>query len=157
MDNSREPGIITESILLVDAVFKRHPIAPKNVHTDIQLSYHGSCVSEEHAQGTMKVNVHGINKSEGSDEEVFNAVLTFVGVFRKDVKNPNMDLSMFINNHAPAHMFPYVREFVTSLSYRSGLPVIILPPINMAALLHINMEADLTDTTTIAEIQKQES
>ncbi len=157
MDNTKEPGIITESIMLVDVVFKRHPVFPKNVHTEIELSYHGSCVSEEHAQGTLNVNARGISRSDSSEVEVFTATLSFVGVFRKDMKNPNMELSAFINNHAPAHMFPYVREFVTSLSYRSGMPPIILPPVNMAALLQINMEADLTDSTTVAEISKQES
>ena len=157
MNKSRGPGIITESILLIDADFKRHAIPPKNVQTQVQLSYDGSCVSETHAQGTMKVNVKGTNKHESSDEEVFTAKLTFVGVFRQDTKNPNMELGVFIKNHAPGHMFPYVREFVTSLSYRSGLPVIILPPVNMAALMQIDMEADLTDSSIVAEIQKQET
>ncbi len=157
MDKSRDPGIITESIMLIDADFKRQPIAPKNVHTEVQLSYYGSCVSETHARGTMKVDVKGTNKQESSDEEVFTARLTFVGVFRQDTKNPNMELDVFIKNHAPGHIFPYAREFVTSLSYRSGLPIIILPPVNMAALIQADMKANLTGSSTLAEIQKQET
>lgn len=156
MDKFKEPGILTDTIMLVEAVFNRHPVYPSNVHTEIALTYHGSCVSEEHAQGEMKADAKGISNINGIDTVVFTAKLTFVGVFRKDTKNPNMDLSMFINNQAPAHMFPYVREFITSLSVRSGIPPIILPPVNMASLLNIKMEADLLDSSSTAEVRKLE-
>jgi preprotein translocase subunit SecB len=156
MDHSKEPGIFTDTIMLVDAVFNRQPVYPSNVHTEIELSYHGSCLSEEHAQGTMKAYIKGTNNIDGTDTIVFTANLTFVGVFRKDTNSPNMGLSMFINNHAPAHMFPYVREFITSLSYRAGIPPIIIPPVNMASLLNIKMEADIANPSSSAEVRKQE-
>lgn len=44
-------------------------------------------------------------------------------------------LKKFSKVNAPAHLFPFVREIIGNATMRANLPPLLLPPINLAALL----------------------
>ncbi len=56
------------------------------------------------------------------------------GVFEVS-EDPNMSLDEFARSHAPAHLFPYIRELVSNITARSPLPTLNIGPLNLAALL----------------------
>lgn len=74
----------------------------------------------------------------------------YIEVFKK-VKNPPFSLKaniegtfecadfeklkQFSEINAPAHLFPFLREIVANTSLKAGIPPLLLPPINLAAIL----------------------
>jgi preprotein translocase subunit SecB len=44
-------------------------------------------------------------------------------------------LKKFSEVNAPAHLFPFLREIVANTSLKAGIPPLLLPPINLAAIL----------------------
>ncbi len=44
-------------------------------------------------------------------------------------------LKKFSKINAPAHLFPFVREIIGNSTIRANLPPLLLPPINLAAIL----------------------
>ncbi|HAV92719.1 TPA: hypothetical protein DCW38_06015 [candidate division WOR-3 bacterium] len=62
-------------------------------------------------------------------------MVTMIGLFSTDSANPNLDLEDFSKNNAPAIIFPYIREFVSNISSRTGLQPIILPPMNIIKMM----------------------
>ncbi|MBI5408704.1 MAG: protein-export chaperone SecB [Nitrospirae bacterium] len=44
------------------------------------------------------------------------------------------ELRKFSKVHAPAHLMPFIREIVGTTTMKAGIPPLLLPPINLAAL-----------------------
>lgn len=80
--------------------------------------------------------VETIFKLEHNDEEVFRLQCKHIGKFSVDTDNENMELQTFIENNSVAIMFPYIREHITSVTQKAGIQPIVLPPINIRALLN---------------------
>jgi len=70
------------------------------------------------------------------DEEKPPVHLSFIlhGRFLATEK-PSMSLEEFAKHQAPAHLVPYVRELIASLTTRSVLPTFNLGPVNVVALI----------------------
>lgn len=49
-----------------------------------------------------------------------------------DIDDPAFSNYLYLN--APAIIFPYVRAYITSLTGLSGIPPVIIPPINISGL-----------------------
>lgn len=49
------------------------------------------------------------------------------GIYKGEIKA----LKEFSKVHAPAHIFPYLRELISNITIRAGIPPLILPPINL--------------------------
>lgn len=49
------------------------------------------------------------------------------GIYKGEIKA----LKEFSKIHAPAHIFPYLRELISNITIRAGIPPLILPPINL--------------------------
>ena len=45
------------------------------------------------------------------------------------------NLQKFSEINAPAHLFPFLREVVANTSLKAGIPPLLLPPVNLAAIL----------------------
>jgi len=152
MNKSQQPGINTESIMLIKCTFDRYPVHPQRMSTKIDLAYNSNMVDDNCAQGELSLHVEGHSAEELGNGLVFSADINFVGVFSALTSESNLPLDDFIKNQAPAHIYPYAREFLTSLSARSGMPPVILPPINIAAILELKLEADLVQEPVVTEI-----
>ncbi|MDR2597322.1 MAG: protein-export chaperone SecB [Treponema sp.] len=46
----------------------------------------------------------------------------------------NMGLKEYSNLNAPAAIFPYIRETIASTTTMAGIPPVLIPPINLAAI-----------------------
>jgi protein-export chaperone SecB len=143
MNKERQPGIITEAIILLESNFIRYPVYSDEIEPKVSLSYSSQKANDDKWNGVLTANVSAVTSPDG--EKIFEARIRYLGVFKAEPGDENLKVDDFIKYHAPAHIFPYLREYLTSLSTRSGLPQVILPPVNMAALQKIDMEGHITD------------
>ena len=65
-----------------------------------------------------------------TEPELFTLEVTVEGVFEGD---NNEDLEKFSHVHAPAHLFPFIREIIANTTMRAGIPPVLLPPVNLVA------------------------
>ncbi len=132
MDKERQPGIRTIAIMLVDNKFTRYPEVSQSVQTDLRFEYTYSCFDDGKGQGELSLKTTG--KNSENNTIAYEAEIRYVGIFQVDQNAENMMIDEFMKSFAPAHIFPYLREFLSSLSNRAGLPTILLPPMNILAL-----------------------
>lgn len=72
------------------------------------------------------------------DEDVgqpYRVAVTYFGEFQLGNLPKGLSREGFMRNNAAAILFPYVRAAVADLTNRGGLGPLILPPLNVAALL----------------------
>ena len=79
----------------------------------------------------LELSFQTLNKETRNKE--IDASITMVGKFIQSGET-ELDIQSFAQKNAPAIMFPYLREHLSSLSLRAGVPPIILPPINFVQL-----------------------
>ncbi|EOU1151353.1 protein-export chaperone SecB [Clostridium perfringens] len=131
MNEQKQPGIKFYGIFIIEESFSRKPNVPLDAEEDLEMS------SELSVQGKdATVMVETIFKLEHNDEEVFRLQCKHIGKFSVDTDNENMELQTFIENNSVAIMFPYIREHITSVTQKAGIQPIVLPPINIRALLN---------------------
>jgi len=87
----------------------------RKLHTKCNISYQNSFIGDSQAQGILSVVVTGI--CEESQQVVYDATIKYLGIFQEDGET-NLPLNDFMAVHAPAHIYPYVREYLSSLSMR---------------------------------------
>ncbi|HHY59392.1 MAG TPA: hypothetical protein GX504_02135 [Clostridia bacterium] len=59
----------------------------------------------------------------------------FVGFFSVIKGSENMEMERFMEAHAPALMFPYIREHISTVTQKAGVKPVLLPPLNIKALV----------------------
>lgn len=65
----------------------------------------------------------------------------YAGIF-EIVNVDQSELDVLLNVHALEILFPYVRELVSSLSMRTSLPPILLPPTNFVQFYQSRLDAE---------------
>jgi preprotein translocase subunit SecB len=68
-------------------------------------------------------------------DEVLRLNSTWVGLFSIDEPFKNMDMEYYLKNNSSALMIPYIREHISAITLKSGVGAILLPPINVLALI----------------------
>lgn len=131
MNEQKQPGIKFYGIFIIEESFSRKPNVPLDAEEDLEMS---SELSVQDKDATVMVET--IFRLEHNDEEVFRLQCKHIGKFSVDTDNENMELQTFIENNSVALMFPYIREHVTSVTQKAGIQPIVLPPINIRALLN---------------------
>jgi len=146
MDTTQHPKIAVESIILINSHFKRFPRVEKKVSLAFDFKYKKSIKDSHSGQAFLSVELIGSNESD--KQTAFELACTFAGFYRTESQQ-NMEITEFLDKFAPAHLFPYIREFVSSVSMRSGIPPVILPPLNINVLLNQKkkLEGDVNDDT----------
>lgn len=95
----------------VDISFKtRNSFSANKKNLTVELSV-ALFVEKKDRPFTMKITVEG----------------TFSG---KDYQQ----LEKFSKVHAPAHLFPFVREIIGNTTMKANIPPLLLPPINLSAV-----------------------
>ncbi len=61
----------------------------------------------------------------------FTLKATVEGTFKGEYE----DLKKFSEIHAPAHLFPFLREVIGNITMRANIPPLLLPPLNLTARL----------------------
>lgn len=133
MDEKKQPGVNCTAIILKSSKFDRNPDISKKPKMVADLTLNVG-LSEDKKKSTVVLG--GVFKFLGEADKPFaEAAVEFVGLFSIDEINPNMDLETFSNKNAPAIIFPYLRQHIHTLTLCSGMTPILLPPINILAVL----------------------
>jgi preprotein translocase subunit SecB len=130
MDKDKQPGIRFDSIMLVKEEFLREPNVPEEAVPDFNI---GMGWSNQDNNYIVEINTTLKLIYEG--KETLKLDNTFVGIFSVIESSENMNLEDFIKNNSAAIMFPYIREHISSVTQKSGVKPVLLPPINIIALL----------------------
>jgi preprotein translocase subunit SecB len=127
-NNQMESGFKIDNLILLESTFKRVPNVSfnnkdvkQNINVDVNVS-----VNDKVVYVTEKVDY---TQSLNGVEEV-TCTIIMVGVFEKVGNTKLHDLEQFGHINGAAIIFPYIREHLSNLSSKSGLGLIILPPVN---------------------------
>lgn len=135
MDKSKQPGINFDGIILVREEFWRDYIVPDDVDMDIKFE-----ASNQAIHDSATVEIRSILRLITEGRDVVKLESTFVGFFSADEHKGNMDLGDYIKNNSSALMFPYIREHITAVTSKAGINPIMLPPLNLVAILNNRTE-----------------
>lgn len=131
-NESNQPNIIIKGILLLQSQFTRvnefmHPLqATCHFHYEKHLT-----ASKVEGQGVLTADIKFI---DGKGEEAATINCSFLGMFAVE-GDVNMEMDEFMDNNAPAHILPFIREHVANLTIKASIPPLYLPPYNIKALI----------------------
>lgn len=130
MNPNNQPGIICEAILLIESNFYRIPEFNTNSKMSWNIEYEIG-LNENQGVGTLSLIV----KFTHDDLVHAEAKAKYVGIFSVNPSDENMDIEVFMKLSAPPIIFPYLREQISSMSIKAGITPMIVPPINLPAIL----------------------
>lgn len=130
MDKGKQPGIRFDNIMLVKEEFWRDTTVPDDVKPDLKIG-----MSWGGQNGNYVVEITTTLGLIHGDKECLKLMCKFVGMFSTIENNENMDLDEFVKNNSAAIMFPYIREHISSVTQKSGVKPVLLPPVNIIALI----------------------
>lgn len=96
---------------------------------------------------SVGIRVHTDSLDENRNNP-FEFDVHIFGIFDFDKKPEQKTIDQFKNINCPAILFPYIRETISDIVRRSGLPPIFLPPVNfieMNRAIQKNNENDSAD------------
>lgn len=130
MDKDKQPGISFDGIMLVKENFWRDYDVPEDTKPDFKINMGWN----------VKDNIYFVELSTilrllHDGKETLKLENTFVGIFSIVNDKENMEIEAYVKNNAPALMFPYIREHISTITQKSGIRPILLPPINILALI----------------------
>lgn len=133
MDETREPGIRLAGVVVEYIRFddmRAGEARPKNLQFGLVIerrSGEAPNVAEAVLRFTLK-------PGEG-DVSAFFLEVALAGRFEQDAENPNMPLEGFLRINGPALLVPFARELIANISTRSRHGLVLLPAINVVALV----------------------
>ena len=138
MDRLKQPGINFDGVFLKDLHFTRAPNMPAS---DVDTSFDfRRAISADKRQMNYEVTCEMADKKGG-----FNLHCSIIGMFSCIKGQENLDLETFAEINAPTLIFPYLREIITSITVRAGIQPVILPPMNVLAMMQDDNIAITTD------------
>lgn len=129
MDPQKAPGIKIDAIILAELSFHRDPMLPQILEFEFVITAETS-INEDKSRLQLSLTVDTKEKNSGS----ITARCRTIGLFSVDNEHKNMPLEEFAKANAPALMLPFCREVLASTSIKSGIPAILMPPMNMTIL-----------------------
>ena len=129
MDATKQPGIKFDAIVLKEINFSRNPgILPK---PELSIRFESAIsLSADKKKMNYELTCH-IDEAGKS----FVLKCSMIGMFSIVEETENMNLEEFSKGNAPALIFPYVREVIASTTLRAGIPSVLLPPLNIQAMM----------------------
>lgn len=119
-------GYIIESLVfpvqVLSAAATQHDV-------DVQWGWDWRWVSSDQFEVGLLFSVPSMDSRPERLEVAVTATIRIVGV------DQTVPVQMFAYAHAPALMFPYIRQVVDDLTSRSPLGRVLLPPTNTVALM----------------------
>ena len=139
MDKKKQPGIRFVKVLLTKFIYELPKVKPE------EFRYDFVCEDAFKIKGKTLICTLNISLYEKFSIEV-------TGVFETIDKEKNMELEKFANVNAPALLMPFAREVISSITSRTPLPHLLLPPINIVAI-----KKDLKKKSKKKEVSKQKA
>ncbi|MCB2360296.1 protein-export chaperone SecB [Clostridium estertheticum] len=113
--------------------FKRSENFNKSANNELKFKFESSI--NEKDTNNYKVSIK-VNISSGAAEElVINVIMCALFGFVFNEKLSNDIIKSMLEKNTLAIMYPYVRSYITNLSAQSGINPIILPTINISAMI----------------------
>jgi preprotein translocase subunit SecB len=133
VDETREPGIRLASIVIEHLHFDdiRAGDRPPNDHL-YMLSIERRSTEQPNIGDAV---LHFAMKPKDDEASTFQLTVDVVGRFEADPSNPNLGLETFLKVNGPALLVPFLREMVANITFRSRHGVVLLPAINVVALV----------------------
>jgi preprotein translocase subunit SecB len=129
MEKTKQPGIKFDNVILKQLEFSRKPEIPAkskldmNFRAKVSVAPNGKMMTYE-----LACQIEDIMKS-------FKIKCSLLGFFSVEEGQENMTLDEFAETNAPAMIFPFLREVIVSITTKAGMPPLLLPPINIYAML----------------------
>ena len=130
---NEQPGINFDNVFLKDLKFHLDPNCP--MHPKINVNF-STCfdVHEKNDILAVELALDIVEREEKTPRITLSC--SFVGFFSSQNAEHAVDLKKFAQFSAPPIMFPFIRETITSVTAKSAIAPIILPPINIMAILN---------------------
>jgi len=127
MSNQEENGILIKNIVLVESKFSRtHFKLNSEQIEEVSLNLKIENEGEKEFYVSVILNYKLKNKNE---KEIAKSNIVMKGIFELTNQKPSY-FNEFVCINAPAIIYPYLREHLSSLTNKAGLPTVNLPPFN---------------------------
>ena len=121
-------------IMLIESNFKREPkidFNNKAKKSDVNIEIQNS------REDDKIIVIETVTfKSYTSDKIDVQAKIKMVGIFEA-CDTPPVSIKQFVEINAPAIIFPFIREHLSTVSLKAGITPILLPPVNFVELAKI--------------------
>jgi len=129
METFKDPGITVEQIVLIKA-----NIEMANQDGKPEYSICLTALGRIETNDGKNLDLHAVfNMMHGIEKPLFKFTCQFVARYTR--RDDGMAWKDFTSAIALAHIIPYLREFVSNITNRLPVPVLILPPINTNAMI----------------------
>jgi preprotein translocase subunit SecB len=95
----------------------------------------------------ITVSVRAVPSDSEESPSHFSLEVSVTGRFEAAEESPNVPLDQFAKFNGPAQVIPFVREFVANLTARSRRGLVLIPPMNVIALLEREAQQAAVDET----------
>jgi hypothetical protein len=130
MENLKQPGIAIEEIRLI-----RAQVEVKNLEGDKRYSLRLLNIARvESPDGKALHCVFAFDVMHGIENPIFVFTCDFIARYTRRGED-SMAWNEFVTPIALAHVIPYLREFVSNITNRLPVPVLMLDPVNTAAMV----------------------
>ena len=130
MDKSKNPGISIASVHLFQC-----SVGDLNSKSELKFSLGITHFKREVlSEGKLLSIVVGFDLMQGIDNPPCKFDFVFGASYLRSEES-NMTWDDFQDHVAVAHIIPYVREFVSNITTRLPLSVLMVPPVNTSKLL----------------------
>ncbi len=126
--------MIFEDLILISVNFGRKTqiLAPDTTKIKHDTSVNISTAQHPNDQYSVLLTIDHLVTYDNA--EIVNIKVEYVGNFKKVGESSEEELDRFLNINAPAIIFPFVREVISSLSAKAMLGAILLQPVNFIKL-----------------------
>jgi preprotein translocase subunit SecB len=129
--NGAKSGFKIDNVILTESNFKRisNAIFDDKVQNKMEINV-GVGVKDNSITVEETVRLKQIR--ENIEQYSFNVKM--VGLFKHIGDSEISDMNQFGKVNGAAIIFPYIREYITNISQKAGIGVVILPPVNFIEL-----------------------
>lgn len=125
MDKNKPNGIRFDAVFLSELLFKLPNVPPDKFQYNLNFNSNYSIDTEKQ----KLIYCLQVKLFEGFE-------ISITGIFSTIKGEENLDLTAFSESNAPALIMPFLRQIVHDITSKSPLPPLLLPPINIFALIN---------------------
>ncbi|TAE11811.1 MAG: hypothetical protein EAY72_10165 [Bacteroidetes bacterium] len=127
----KQDGYAIHTVALIESSFARDiniDFAKQEIETKLSLE---NFELENTPEGVIVVAVMATLVGRQAEKEVYKITSKYLGSFKKNGQ-PQLPEDTFKTINAPAILFPFIREHISSTALKAGLGNLLLPPVNFA-------------------------
>ena len=118
-----ESPLVLKNIMITDGIFKRTEDSLENVELRVNVAHNIEQLSEVEYKITLELSV-------ADPEGKLSVFVKGMAIFETEQKTRTL-----IERNTLAIMFPYFRSYVSTLTTQPGMTPIVLPAMNIVAML----------------------